>query len=186
MLPNGLDVCLCCLACRIREGESLSLLVQPLASPTFSDPYSGTGGGPSSLCGMCGGPRVACKLAVRASIFFSSSATRLSVFFCRFRVGCVVIQFRPAFAQRLHGPSGFDGSGSQRTLRERHDSQARGFLGSVPSGFRPLLSWCPSSASPWPSWGESVECRVGGKGYVECDWDGAWYAVEVDVVGPLP
>ena len=58
-------------------------------------------------------PLEACKLAVRASIFFSSSATRLSVFFCLLRVGWVTMQLRPAFAHRLHGPSGLARAGSR-------------------------------------------------------------------------
>lgn len=55
----------------------------------------------------------ACKVAVRASILRSSSATRLSAFFWRFRVGGVVMQGRPAFAHRLQEMSGR--SWSQRT-----------------------------------------------------------------------
>jgi hypothetical protein len=55
----------------------------------------------------------ACSVAVRASILRSSSATRLSAFFWRFRVGGVVMHARPAFAQRLHEMSGR--SWSQRT-----------------------------------------------------------------------
>lgn len=78
-------------------------------------------------------PRLACRLAVRASIFFSSSATRLSVFFCLFLVGCVTRHSRPAFAHRLHGPSGLSRSGSHLTLRPRQASQARGRLGSLGS-----------------------------------------------------
>lgn len=83
---------------------------------------------------------VACKLAVRASIFFSSSATRLSVFFCLLRVGCVTTQARSALAHRLQGPSGLAGSGSQRTLSPRQLSQARGFFASE------LGSWSAASA----------------------------------------
>ena len=88
----------------------------------------------SSMC-MAPGPEVvgprACKLAVKASIFFSRSETRLSVFFCRFLVGTVTTQFRPAFLHRLQGPS--LGSGSQRTFRPLQASQALDFLGSLGS-----------------------------------------------------
>ncbi len=81
--------------------------------------------------GVAGRAAGACRLAVSASIFFSSSATRLSVFFWRLRVGCVTTQLRPALAHRLHGPSGLAGSGSHRTLSPRQASQARGFFGSA-------------------------------------------------------
>jgi hypothetical protein len=55
----------------------------------------------------------ACRVWVRASILRSSSATRLSAFFWRLRVGGVVMHARPAFAHRLHETSGR--SWSQRT-----------------------------------------------------------------------
>lgn len=90
--------------------------------------------------GGCGGgpPLVACKLAVSASIFFSSSATRLSVFFWRLRLGTVTMHCRPALAHLLQVPSGLSGSGSQRTFNDRQASQAR-------------ERGCPD-VSCWPSW----------------------------------
>ena len=72
---------------------------------------------------------VACKLAVRASIFLSSSATLLSVFFCLFRLGAVMTHLRFAFRHLLQGP--VPGSGSHLTLSPRHASQALGRLVSL-------------------------------------------------------
>ena len=69
------------------------------------------------------------KLAVNASIFFSNSATRLSVFFCLLRVGAVTTHSLPVLTHRLHVPRGSCVSGSQRTFRLRHASQARGGRG---------------------------------------------------------
>ena len=81
---------------------------------------------------------LALRLAVRASIFFSSSATRLSAFFGRLRVGAVKMHWRLAFAHRLHGPgaSGLARSaGSHRTFNPRQASQALARFGSTV--FRP-------------------------------------------------
>src|SRR3569833_1272537 len=95
-------------------------------------------------------PREACRLAVSASIFFSSSATRLSVFFCLFLVGCVTTQLRPALAHRRQGPSGSAGSGSHRTLSPRQASHARGFLASAPSTPPPPTIITPPSGDAAP------------------------------------
>lgn len=72
---------------------------------------------------------VACRLAVRASIFLSNSATLLSVFFCLFRLGAVITQLRFAFLHLLQGP--VPGSGSHLTFSPRHASQALGRLVSL-------------------------------------------------------
>lgn len=109
-------------------------LLKLFCSPTGSGCVGGT-------------PLVACRLAVRASIFFSSSATLLSVFFCRFLVGCVMMHARLAFLHLLQGPSTSTGSGSHLTLSPRQASQARGLLGSLGSPGAP--SWpAPSGVSP--------------------------------------
>jgi len=71
--------------------------------------------------------------AVKASIFFSSSATLLSVFFCLFRLGAVTTQFRLAFAHLLQGRLG--SSWSHRTLSPRQASQALDRFGSFGSPF---------------------------------------------------
>src|ERR1700712_3660669 len=71
-------------------------------------------------------PPFAARVAVRASIFFSSSATRLSVFFCVFLLGAVTMHVLLAFAHLLQDPVGWLSSGSHLTLSCRHASQARG------------------------------------------------------------
>src|SRR5256885_9060148 len=93
-------------------------------------------------------PALAIKDAVNASIFFSNSATRLSVFFWRFRLGAVTIHCLFAFAHLLHEPVGLFSSGSQRTLSCRHASQARERFRSLGSDGFPVaglvsngLSW---------------------------------------------
>jgi hypothetical protein len=83
-----------------------------------------------------------CSVAVKASILRSNSATRLSVFFCRFRVGCVTMHDLPALAHRLHGSSGLLRSGSQRTLSCRQASQARGRFKSEYGSFGSAESRC--------------------------------------------
>lgn len=87
--------------------------------------------GPPAFC--------ACKVAVNASILRSSSATRLSAFFWRLRVGGVVMHGRPALAHRLHDRSGR--SWSQRTLSPRHESHALGRFRSAGDLTEPGVSW---------------------------------------------
>jgi hypothetical protein len=81
----------------------------------------------------------ACNVAVNASILRSSSATLLSAFFWRFRVGGVVMQGRPALAHRLHDTSGR--SWSQRTFSPRHESHALGRLRSTGDLADPGVPW---------------------------------------------
>lgn len=92
-------------------------------------------------------PDLACNVAVKASIFFSKSATRLSVFFCLFLVGAVTTQFLPAFRHRLHGCVSSLGSGSQRTLSPLQASHARAFLASS-SAAAAAAADAPATPSP--------------------------------------
>lgn len=98
----------------------------------------------------------ACRVAVNASILRSSSATRLSAFFWRLRVGGVVMHGRPAFAHRLHGRSGR--SWSHRTLSPRHESQALGRFRSAGDFADPGVSLILLKRS---AWGQCVRCCAG-------------------------
>ena len=86
--------------------------------------------------------------AVKASIFFSSSATRLVVCFCRLRLEAVTRHCRFAFAHLWQGAPMALSSLRHGTLRCRQASQARSFRLSLDCGTFlvepswPLLSVC--------------------------------------------
>ncbi|RDA85782.1 hypothetical protein CP532_6325 [Ophiocordyceps camponoti-leonardi (nom. inval.)] len=95
-----------------------------------------------------------CKLAVRASILRSSSETRLSVFFCRLRVGAVTTHRLPALAHRRH--SSPPSSGSHRTLSARQASQARGFFASAPCDDGAAVEGLASAESSTGLWSDEL------------------------------
>ena len=99
----------------------------------------------------------AARVAVRASIFFSSSATLLSVFFCRFRLGAVTIHCLPALPHLLQVFGLLTSSNSHLTLRPRHASHARGRF--MSSGF---------AGSPLGLWSSAGLSCVVGFCYVPC------------------
>lgn len=137
-------------------------------------------------------------MAVKASIFFSSSLTRFSVFFCRFRTGGVTVHFRFAFAHRLQGRNEISFSNTQRTLSWRQASQARGRFNSARGSFVswssydtpldissriPPIDAATSTPPSWVSFGgvdsEHRDCSLAKSG-VDCSlFPGPWFLVVV-------
>jgi hypothetical protein len=122
----------------------------------------------------------ACKLAVNASIFFSSSATLLSVFFCLFLLGAVTIHGLFALAHRAHMPFGSLVSKWHLTFSPRHASHARGRFCSPfsPSPGEPACSLF-SRSTPL-ALGESIRGSLWGD-----PWLRLWYCGAMGICAGL-